>query len=211
MSSVCKKCGVEHLTRLGYPACKAHTKRGACRANPVRGATVCSKHGLTGAVKRKAAERVAAEKVERTMGDLMRQHDRPDEHPFAALLDASRRHSAMSRALEEMVTEYRASGHDDHVQAAVGLYERISRLSAQTSKTVLDANIEQRLVQIEEQKIEAFYELMLVGLRAIDATPEQESAFRAAAAGHLRAYQDGRKPLPAVPETHNYRPPHMDR
>jgi hypothetical protein len=211
MSAVCKKCGVEHLTPLGYPACKAHTKRGACRANPVRGATVCSKHGLTKAVRQKAAERVAAEKVERTMGDLMREHDRPDEHPFAALLDASRRHAAMSRALEEMVTEYRASGHDDHLQAAVSLYERISRLSAQTSKTVLDANIEQRLVQIEEQKFEAMYLMIVAGLRAIEVTPEQESTFRKTVAAEMRAYNEGRKPLPAVPETHNYRPAHLDR
>ncbi len=52
----------------------------ACRANPVRGAAVCTKHGGSiGAVKRRAAARVAEAEIEieieieRTMGDLLRQ------------------------------------------------------------------------------------------------------------------------------------------
>ncbi len=129
MSNVCEKCGAVHVTPLGFPACKAHTKRGACRANPVRGAAVCSKHGLTGAVRKKAAARVAEAKVEKTIGELLAEHDRPDEHPFATLLDLSRRMGAMTRTLEQLVTEYRTDGEDDRLQVALGLYERFGRLA----------------------------------------------------------------------------------
>ncbi len=69
-------CGQPHITPWGDPSCKAHrSKTGtACRANPVRGAAVCTKHGGSiGAVKRRAAARVAEAEIERTMGDLLRQ------------------------------------------------------------------------------------------------------------------------------------------
>ncbi len=154
---------------------------------------------------------MAEAKIAKTIGDLMREHDRPDEHPFVALLDANRRIGAMTRSLEQLVAEYRASGHDEQLQVALGMYERFARLRAQVSKTALDANLEERLARIEQQKIEMLYEVTLAGLRAIRATPDQESVFRKTVAAEIRAYHDGRKPLPAVPERNpTHRPPHTD-
>ncbi len=215
MSSICARCGEEHLTPRGFPACVSHKRKtgAACRANPVSGTTLCSKHGgMSPRTRRKGAQRVAEAKIAKTIGDLMREHDRPDEHPFVALLDANRRLAAMTRSLEQLVSEYRASGHDEQLQVAVGMYERIARLSTQVSKTALDANLEDRLVRVEEQKIEVLYAVTLAGLRAIRATPEQESVFRKTVAAEIRAYDEGRKPLPAVPERNPaYRPPHIAR
>lgn len=187
MSSACQKCGVEHLTPLGYPACKAHTKRGACRANPVRGAAVCSKHGMTTAVRRKAAERVAEAKISRTLGDLLREHDIPDQHPFEALLQLSRRMAALTRSLEEMVAEYRASGHDDELQAALGLYERFGRLHAQVSKTVLDANVQERMTQVTEQQAATFLAAWRRTLIDLGMPPDQIDRAKELMAAHLRA------------------------
>jgi hypothetical protein len=153
MRGICKKCKVEHVTPLGYPSCSAHAKRTgtACKANPVRGATVCSKHGgQVGAVKRNAAVRVAEQQVERTLAQMVAGHYRPDEHPFTTLVELGRRLAARERALDELAGEYRAVGHEDNLQAALRLANDTARLSAQVSKTVLDANIDERMAKINE-------------------------------------------------------------
>lgn len=196
MSSVCQMCGEVHLTPRGFPACKAHTKRGAFRANPVRGAAVCSKHGMTGAVRAKAAQRVAEAKVSRTLGDLMREHDIPDQHPFQALLDLSRRMGAMTRSLEELVSEYRAEGHDDRLQAALGLYERFGRLHAQVSKTALDANLDERLMRVTEDQVAVLFAATGAAMLAAGLSPPQQDAFRKALAQELDDYRERHAALP---------------
>jgi len=212
----CKKktCTDEHVTRLGLPACVAHKKSTgkACQANPVRGATVCSKHGgQIGAIKRNAAARVAEARIERTMGDLLREHDIPDRHPFAALLDLSRRMDAMTRTLEQIVTEYRTSGDDDRLQAALGMYERFGRLSTQVSKTVLDANLDERLVRVNEAQSDVLFQALDTTLRRLGF----DEALLAQAApiliDELAAYADGRRALPTPTQRPTYRPAHMDR
>lgn len=197
MRAACKKCNDPHITPWGDPSCVGHKKSTgkACRANPVRGATVCSKHGgQVGAVRRKAAERVAEEKITRTMGDLLRAHDIPDQHPFAALLEVSRRMGAMTRTLEQLVTEYRTAGEDDRLHAALNMYERFGRLSAQVSKTALDANLDERLMKIEEAKLDAVFTAVAAAMRRADLTPTQADAFRKALADELRGYR-----APAAP------------
>lgn len=195
----CGKCDQPHVTPQGYPSCKAHrSKTGtACRANPVRGAAVCTKHGGSSrAVKKNAAARVAEAKVEERMGELRAEHDRPDEHPFAALLDMSRRVAATTRALEAMVDDYRADGDDERLQAALAVYERFGRLSMQVSKTVLDANLDERLVRVNEAQAAALCEAVGVALAAVDLTDAQRQAFVRALTDELTAYRSGARPLP---------------
>lgn len=212
----CKKktCTEDHVTRHGLPACVAHKKSTgkACKASPVRGATVCSKHGgQIGAIKRNAAARVAEAEVVRTLGEVMADHERPDEHPLAALLDASRRHAAMTRALEEMVTVYRATGHDDQLQAALGLYERIARLSAQVSKTVLDANLEERLARVTEAQAEIMLRAFSDAMEAGDLTEAQRQATVRAFEASVQKYTGPLELGLPSPERKTYRPAHMDR
>lgn len=186
----CKRvgCNEDHVTRHGLPACVAHKKStGApCQASPVHGATVCSKHGAqAGPVKRKAAERVVRDKIERTMGDLREQHARPDEHPFAWLLDHSRELAATTRALSAMVDEYRSDGDDERLHVVLGLYREIGRLSAQVSKLVLDANLDERMTQISERTGERLFVALRKAERAADLSLEQQDALRAALAEAL--------------------------
>lgn len=192
----CKRvgCDVDHVTRHGLPACIGHKKStgAACQASPVHGATVCSKHGAqAGPVKRRAAERVAVAKVERTVGDLLAQHDIPDQHPFVALLDLSRRMSAMTRMLEQLVSEYRTEGHEDEMHAAMAVYERFGRLSAQVSKTVLDANLEERMVRINEDAADYITDQVQAALRVAmyraDLLPAQMETIRGVVASELRS------------------------
>lgn len=187
----CKRatCDVDHVTRHGLPACIGHKKStgAACQASPVHGATVCSKHGgQAGPVKKKAAERVARDKIVRTMGDLREQHARPEEHPIAWLLDHSRELAATTRALSAMVDEYRSDGDDDRLHAVLGLYREVGRLSAQVSKLVLDANLDERMVRINEAQIDSAWRAVKAGMRAASLTFEQQDAFRAGFAEELR-------------------------
>jgi hypothetical protein len=189
MNRVCEKCGVEHRTALGFPGCSGHKRKtgAACRANPVGGTTLCSKHGgMSPVVRQAGAARKAEADVERTLAQVVAGHYRPDEHPFETLVDAGRRLAARERALDELAGEYRASGHDDRLQAAVRLANDTARLSAQVSKTILDANIDERMVQIAEEVNNELVHKVRRALRTVDLTPEQDSALRRAIAEEFR-------------------------
>jgi hypothetical protein len=189
MNRVCEKCGVEHRTALGFPGCSGHKRKtgAACRANPVGGTTLCSKHGgMSPVVRQAGAARKAEAAVERTLADLTAEHFRPDEHPFETLVELGRRLAARERALEELAGEYRAVSHDDNLQAAIRLANDTSRLSAQVSKTVLDANIDERMVQIAEEVNNELVHKVRRALRTVDLTPEQGSALRRAIAEEFR-------------------------
>jgi ethanolamine ammonia-lyase small subunit len=190
MRGVCKKCGVEHLTPLGFPACAAHAKKTGqgCRANPVRGATVCSKHGAqAGPVKRKAAERVARQKVARTLGDLLAQHDKPDQHPYDALLEVTRGMGAVTRLVQQRLAALSTAAPDDETQAALALYRDHARALAAVAKTVIDANLEERLIQIKEAETELLFRAVLAAMRRADLNPAQVDALRVGVAEELRA------------------------
>jgi hypothetical protein len=187
--SACK-CGQPHITPWGHPSCKAHrSKTGdACRANPVRGAAVCGKHGGSiGAVKRKAAERVATEKLNRTVGDLMQQFYRPDEHPWQALLDASRTYAAMTRAIEHLVQAAQANADNEALPLLLGMHDRHARLAASVQKMTLDANLQERMTQIEEAKTELLFREVRGAILDVGLSPSQAEALRVALAKRLRA------------------------
>jgi hypothetical protein len=187
MRSVCKKCGVEHLTPLGYPACKAHTKRGACRANPVRGATVCSKHGLTKAVRGKAAERVVAEKVAATHGELMERYRRPGQHPYELLIEVAEGMAVVTRMVQQHLADLSTTAPDDDTRAAMNLYRDHARALAPVAKMLLDANLEERLAQIEEAKTVLLASVVRLAMVDADLSPPQAEAMRVAVAARLRA------------------------
>jgi hypothetical protein len=189
MSRVCEKCGVEHRTALGFPGCSGHKRKtgAACRANPVGGTTLCSKHGgMSPVVRQAGAARKAEAAVERTLAQMVAEHYRPDEHPFESLLELRARLAARERALDQLAGEYRAIGHEDNLQATMRLANDTSRLSAQVSKMTLDANIEERMTRIAEEVNNELVHKVRRALRTVDLTPEQGSALRRAIAEEFR-------------------------
>jgi hypothetical protein len=189
VNQVCETCGVEHRTAYGFPGCAGHKRKtgAACRAQPVGGTTLCSKHGgMTPVIRKAGAARKAEAAVERTLAQVAAGHYRPDEHPFEILVELGRRLAARERALDELAGEYRAVSHEDHLQAALRLANDTSRLSAQVSKTVLDANIDERMAQISEQVSDEVVSKVLRALRGVDLLPEQTSALRRAIAEEFR-------------------------
>lgn len=194
LNRVCETCGVEHRTAYGFPGCSGHRRKtgAACRAQPVAGTSLCSKHGgMSPAVRQAGAVRKAEEQVERTLAQMVAEHYRPDEHPFAALVDAGRRLAARERALDELAGEYRASGHDDRLQVAVRLANDTARLSAHVSKTVLDANIDERMAKINEAAAEYITVTVQAALRVAmhraDLLPAQMDLIRDVVADELRS------------------------
>lgn len=188
MSSVCEKCGVEHRTALGFPGCVGHKRKtgAACRANPVGGTTLCSKHGgMTPVIRKAGAARKAEADVERTLAQMVAGHYRPDEHPLAVLVNLQRRLAARERALDELAGEYHAVGHEDHLQATLRLANDTARLSAQVSKMALDANIEERIAQISERDADRLFGAVRKAMRAVDLSLAQEDGFRKALSAEL--------------------------
>ena len=177
MRAACKKCGVEHLTPQGYPACKAHTKRGACRANPVRGATVCSKHGLTKAVRQKAAERVVAEKVAATHGELMERYRRPGQHPYELLAEVAEGMATVTRMVQQRLADLSTAADDDDTRAEMNLYRDHARSLAPVAKMLLDAGIEERLVQLEEAKVDLVQRAIRMAMHRAELLPTQMDVF----------------------------------
>lgn len=89
----CERCGREHVTPLGNPACTGHRSKnhatdpgGPCAANPMRGQTKCTAHGgRSPQAKAKAKERVQQAKAEK----ILRRFGEPiDTTPTEALLDS---------------------------------------------------------------------------------------------------------------------------
>ena len=106
-------------------------------------------------------------------------------------MDAGRRLAARERALDELAGEYRASGHDERLQAAVRLANDTARLSAHVSKTVLDANIDERMAKINEAAAEHITVTVQAALRVAmhraDLLPAQMDVIRDVVADELRA------------------------
>lgn len=200
----CKKrtCSEDHLTRHGLPACVGHKKSTGkpCRASPVHGATVCSKHGAqAGQVKRKAAERVATQKLAATYGDLLAEYRRPGQHPFEVLQEVTEDMAAMTRLVQQRLADLSTSAPDDDTRAAMGLYRDFARTVAHVAKTVLDANVQERLIQLQELQLDALEDAVRATLRDMGLTPMQVEQSRVVFANHLRARHLATEQQPALP------------
>lgn len=67
----CARCGLEHITRFGHPACTGHKDGAPCKNPPRRGGVVCGHHGgAAPQVRAKAAERVAEQAAAKQLAKL---------------------------------------------------------------------------------------------------------------------------------------------
>lgn len=188
MSATCRKCGEEHLTREGYPACVGHKRKTGegCRGNRVSGTTLCSKHGgLAPQTRRKGAERVAAAKIAATHGDLMEQHRRPGQHPYELLAEVTEGMAVVLRMVQQRLADLSTAAPDEDTRAEMNLYRDYARALAPMAKMLLDADIDERIVQLEEAKIERLFGAVMRGMRAANLTFEQQDAVRAVLADDL--------------------------
>lgn len=147
---------------LDRPRCSATSKRSGerCKASPVRGATVCNKHGGSAPqVKRKAAERVQRQEAEvaaSTFG-LSR-----EVNPHTALLEELHRTAGHVAWLGDVVVNVDKDDLWGRVGGAAGgipeaqrsiwvqLYQDERAHLLKVSKVCVDVGIEERRVQLAE-------------------------------------------------------------
>lgn len=192
----CDRCGFEHVTPRGHPSCVAHKKSGiACRANPIRGGTVCSKHGgMAPQIRRRAREREVVRSTGQKVGELLAAVDMPTMHPIDGLLDVVTRSAAMTRVLGELVGglrtnqggiyRERATGGDSH--PLVSMYEKWARLHAQACKTALDAHIDELVVRNASSTADIMWGAVSRAIRDLGMPPSEAERFGVLLAGELR-------------------------
>ena len=193
MTHVCPKCNAEHRAWDGRVACKAHRKRTGepCRSFPVTGTTVCAKHGgCIPATRRRGAQRAALAKIEKTVGDMLREHDVPDQHPIEALQEIARRSGAMSRSLEQQIAAMRADG--EIAPLLMSQYERFTRLCAQVNTMALQSGIDVLRAQQTQEMVDDVYACLKTALYRTSLSPDQIDELRKALAVEFRALSDQR-------------------
>lgn len=115
----CDVCGEPHRSATGSPQCIAHIRREGyrrCRRAPVRGGTVCSKHGgKTPMLLEKLEKQRFLESREGEVAQLLEACDMQDMHPIEGLLSVVRHSGQMFRMLEGLVGDLRTDPTVDYV------------------------------------------------------------------------------------------------
>lgn len=141
--------------------CRARSKSTGryCRKVAVPGATVCRIHGGSAPqVRRKAGERLARQRVEGSIGQLVDelQVEAEGMDPVEILLAAVRRSHAMATVLDWLVGDLPSLtdtvGEDAHgvPDVMVTMLREWNDAAARHSKLALDAGVEERRVRLAE-------------------------------------------------------------
>lgn len=214
--TACGKCGREHVTRTGGPACSGHISTGPkgaprnpragepCTNPPMQGQTKCHAHGgRAKQAKAKAARRVAEAKAEH----LMRRFGGPiDTTPTEALLDTVKWTAGYVAWLREKVadartdtdlvwgkTRWKSGGEDRGTTYAAGASTWLSLLGEWSDRLVvvcreaIKAGIEERRVRLAEQQGQLVADVIRKILADLNLTAEQEAMVGDVVPRHLRA------------------------
>ncbi|MER7927035.1 HGGxSTG domain-containing protein [Streptomyces sp. NPDC096057] len=181
------------LESLGPPTgirCTARRSNGEpCGNRPMRGQTVCRKHGGASPQAKSAAERRQLEAGARALlADL---DVDPVGDPLAALLRLGGQAIAWQEAAAKLVNEladirYRAANGTEQLRAEVALFERATDRACQVLATIAKLRIDERLTAVSERQAEAVIGAVEAALAAVGVTGERAVDARRAAARHLR-------------------------
>jgi hypothetical protein len=160
--------------------CGRRTKRGTCKAWPVRGATVCVAHGgAAPQVKRAAGRRLAIAEFGRAFGEIA-----PEADPHDVILTEIRWSAGHVAWLREKV----AGTAEDALAASawLPLYERERDRLVRQADIAIRAGVETRMVELAERTGALIGDLIGRVLGELDLTPEQQATAAAALPRHLR-------------------------
>ena len=177
-----------HSTSTGEP----------CGLSPVRGATVCHKHGGSAPqVKAKAAERVAQQEFDQEMSrTLAHLNVAPVDNPLAVLAELAGQAVAFKDALADRVNRLNDIRYEDlkgseQLRSEVALWERALDRCERFVTSMARLKIDDRLVKVEEAQVDLLLAALDAGLVAVDVEPGRRVEAKAAAARHLRAVGKG--------------------
>lgn len=179
---------------MGPPRCSARRTNGEpCKNRPMRGQTVCRKHGgaapqsKAAAVRRRLeveARAVLAELDVEAVGD-----------PLEALLKLAGQVLAWQSATAALVNgledgiRYRGANGAEQLRAEISLYERAMDRAVAVLSAIARLNIDERLVQVTERQADAMVTAINAALEAAGVGGEQAELARRAAARHLRSVE----------------------
>lgn len=144
--------------------CVAKTKRGTdCRNPPVPGATVCKFHGgYAPQVRAKAARRLAADRVRRSLADIeIREVDNPLFELRALTGEVIAWKDALASHVAALEDTYRFTSDEgaEHLDARVALYERgldrAGRFLEMWARLGIDAMLAEMQVRVTEGQVAA--------------------------------------------------------
>lgn len=198
----CEKCGSEHVTRHGGPACSGHAKirdddgriigSRPCSRAPMNGQTKCQSHGGRSPQAKAAGQRRQAEA--RAAAVLRRFGEPIDTTPTEALLDAVKWTAGYVAWLREKVAKVESdeqlvwgttrekTGGDDwgrtdeaKPNAWLALLGEWHDRLVRICAEAIKAGIEERRVRLAEQQGQLVADVIRTILGRLNLTPEQAS------------------------------------
>jgi hypothetical protein len=170
--------------------CSARRSNGEpCGNHPMRGQSVCGKHGGRSPQAKAAAER---RQLEADVSRLLAELDvAPVGDPLAGLLQLAGQVLAWQEATAGLVNSlesirYRGANGAEQLRAEVALYERAMDRAATVLGAIARLNIEERLARVSEQQAEAVIGAIEAGLVAAGVPGERMADARRAVVRHLR-------------------------
>lgn len=158
-----------------------------CGRFPLKNQKRCKLHGgASPQAKRKAAEREAERKIQKTLGEL---EVTPVKDPLTALSELAGEIVAWKDNLALHVGELKSYGyageHGEQIKAAVQLYERAMDRAVTVLDKIARLDIDSRLAAIDERRVDLLERAIDAALNALDLTPEQVQKAWGAVEAHL--------------------------
>lgn len=170
--------------------CTARTKRGPCRAYPVRGATVCVTHGGAAPQVRNAASRRLIEAEIRELFGKALPESVPVDNPLAAYAEFAGRVMAWMQLMDSLLGDLRTVGYEgkagEQIRAEVLLYERAMDRANTVLSSYARLNIDDRLASITEQQAKVVIGAIEAVISHLGVSGPAAAEARKVAAAHLR-------------------------
>jgi len=179
------------------PRCTGHSSRtGApCKLAPVRGTSVCHKHGGSAPqVKRAAARRLIEAEIRDLFGKVSPEIV-PVDNPLAAYAEFAGRVMGWMRLMDSLLGELSSvkvttAAQGEQVRAEVQLYERAMDRANAVLSSYARLNIDTRLAAITEQQAAIVLRAIEAVIDHLGATGSDAAEARRVGAAHLRLVGD---------------------
>ena len=176
-----KRLCTGHSSRTGKP----------CRLPPVRGATVCHKHGGRAPQVKRAAERRLLEADLRELFGKVSPDPTPVDDPLRAYADLAGRVLGWMRLMDSLLddlatVDVTTASQGEQARAIVQLYERALDRSNTVLSSYARLRIDERLAAITDKQADSVIRVIDAVIASFNPSAEQIVAARKVAATHLR-------------------------
>lgn len=174
--------------------CTGHSSRTGepCKLSPVKGSSVCHKHGgRAPQVKAKAEYRLVEQQARALFGQIAPEVV-PVDNPLAAYAAYAGRVMAWLDLMDSLLDQVRTVevttvAQGEQTRATVQLYERAMDRANTVLASYARLNIDTRLASITEQQAKTVMRAVEAVIAHLGASGDQATGARAVAARHLRA------------------------